>query len=167
MVFVGLATKEAFATQHVVGGSQGWDLSTDLSTWASGRTFKVGDQLVNFFLLAVFKYTTGLHSVVEFAGESDYKNCNIGSVVDSKNGGNNAIKLSKPGTRYFACGSSGHCGGGMKLKIKTVAADGSSSPTTPSSSSTPTSTAAATAIQSYTSFVVIVVSITIGLLGMV
>lgn len=33
------------ATQHMVGGSQGWDESADLTSWASGRTFKVGDQL--------------------------------------------------------------------------------------------------------------------------
>jgi hypothetical protein len=45
LVFVGLITKEALAAQHIVGGSQGWDESTDFDTWASGQTFKVGDQL--------------------------------------------------------------------------------------------------------------------------
>jgi hypothetical protein len=40
-----LITKEALATQHVVGGSQGWDPSSDFDTWSSGQTFKVGDQL--------------------------------------------------------------------------------------------------------------------------
>lgn len=38
-------SKEASAAQHVVGGSQGWVESADLSSWASGETFKVGDQL--------------------------------------------------------------------------------------------------------------------------
>lgn len=37
--------KEALAEQHVVGGSQGWDESTDFNSWVSGQTFKVGDQL--------------------------------------------------------------------------------------------------------------------------
>lgn len=40
-----LLTKEASAAQHTVGGSQGWDQSTDFGSWASGQTFKVGDQL--------------------------------------------------------------------------------------------------------------------------
>lgn len=40
-----LIMKEALAEQHVVGGSQGWDESTDFNSWVSGQTFKVGDQL--------------------------------------------------------------------------------------------------------------------------
>lgn len=48
VLIAALITKEAFAAQHVVGGSQGWDESTDFDTWASGQTFKVGDQLGTF-----------------------------------------------------------------------------------------------------------------------
>nr|POE76791.1 blue copper protein [Quercus suber] len=99
--------EEALATQHVVGGSQGWDESTDFNSWTSGQTFKVGDQLV-------FKYTTGLHSVVELASESAYKNCDLGTALDSKSSGSDVIKLNKAGTRYFACGTLGHCSQGMK-----------------------------------------------------
>lgn len=40
-----LIAKEALAAQLVVGGSQGWDQSTDFNSWTSGQTFKVGDQL--------------------------------------------------------------------------------------------------------------------------
>jgi len=40
-----LITKEVLATQHIVGGSQGWDPSSDFDSWSSGQTFKVGDQL--------------------------------------------------------------------------------------------------------------------------
>ena len=43
-----LIVKEAMAAQHVVGGSQGWDQSTDFNSWTSGQTFKVGDQLGMF-----------------------------------------------------------------------------------------------------------------------
>ncbi|KAE9448989.1 hypothetical protein C3L33_19132, partial [Rhododendron williamsianum] len=146
LISAALMVEEATAaTQHVVGGSQGWDESTDFSTWASGQKFVVGDQLV-------FKYTS-LHSVVEVGSESAYKSCDISSTLNSLNGGNSVVKLTKPGTRYFACGTSGHCGQGMKVKITTVAADASSSSsssttTTPassssSSSSSPTSTSAA------------------------
>ncbi|XP_058187483.1 mavicyanin isoform X2 [Rhododendron vialii] len=142
LISAALMVEEATAaTQHAVGGSQGWDESTDFSTWASGQKFVVGDQLV-------FKYTS-LHSVVEVGSESAYKSCDISSALNSLNGGNSVVKLTKPGTRYFACGTSGHCGQGMKVKITTVAADASSSTTTTpassssSSSSSPTSTSAA------------------------
>ncbi|XP_059452280.1 mavicyanin [Corylus avellana] len=128
LVFVALITKEALAAQHIVGGTQGWDESTDFDTWASGQTFKVGDQLV-------FKYTSGLHSVVELASESAYKNCDLGSAVDSMNGGSNVVKLNKAGTRYFACGTMGHCNQGMKVKIKSVTGNAPSSPASPTSSS--------------------------------
>ena len=51
--FVLVATviaKEALAAQHVVGGSQGWDQTTDFNSWIAGQTFKVGDQLGMFFI---------------------------------------------------------------------------------------------------------------------
>lgn len=51
LIFVAFITKEALATQHVVGGSQGWDESTDFNSWTSGQTFKVSDQLGMFPIL--------------------------------------------------------------------------------------------------------------------
>ncbi|TKY63080.1 Blue copper protein [Spatholobus suberectus] len=140
-----LITKEALAEQHVVGGSQAWDESTDFNSWVSGQTFKVGDQLV-------FKYSSGLHSVVELGSESEYKNCDLGSAVNSMSSGNDVVKLNKPGTRYFACGTLGHCGQGMKVKITTVSGT-SSPPSSSSSSSSPTSSSAS---QGFISLVVIV-----------
>ncbi|CAK9143317.1 unnamed protein product [Ilex paraguariensis] len=140
-----LMNKEAMAaTQHVVGGSQGWDQSTDFTTWASGQTFKPGDQLV-------FKYTA-LHSVVELPNESAYKNCNMGNALNSLNGGNNVVKIDKPGTRYFTCGTLGHCAQGMKVKITTVSADASSSTPGSSSSSSTTPTPTSTSISMASSF---------------
>ncbi|GLU02243.1 hypothetical protein SLE2022_194990 [Rubroshorea leprosula] len=128
IVLVAAIGKEASATQHVVGGSQGWGESVDLNSWASSQTFKVGDQLV-------FKYSSGLHSVVELGSEAAYKNCDLGTALDTKNSGNDVVKLTKPGTRYFACGTLGHCGQGMKVKITTVAGNAPSTPaSTPSSS---------------------------------
>ncbi|XP_051121051.1 mavicyanin [Andrographis paniculata] len=122
------------AAKHVVGGSSGWDESTDFNSWASAQTFRVGDELE-------FKYSAGLHSVVELGGESAFKSCDVGgSGLKSYTGGSDTIKLTKTGTRYFACGTSGHCDQGMKVKITTVAADApptsSTTPTTSTSSST-------------------------------
>lgn len=30
---------------HVVGGDRGWDISTDLDSWADGKIFRVGDNI--------------------------------------------------------------------------------------------------------------------------
>ncbi|XP_075090688.1 basic blue protein-like isoform X2 [Nicotiana tabacum] len=122
------------AAQHVVGGSQGWDESTDFNSWASGETFKIGDTLV-------FRYNPGLHSVVEVEGESAYKSCDTSSSVNSMSAGNDVVKLNKPGTRYFACGTAGHCDQGMKLKITTVTGNAPSNQA--ATSSTPSSSSAA------------------------
>ncbi|PON61329.1 Cupredoxin [Parasponia andersonii] len=144
-ILVALIANGVRAAQHVVGGSQGWDESTDFDSWASAQTFKVGDQLV-------FKYSSGLHSMVELPNENAYKNCDIGIALDSKNSGNDVVKLTKPGTRYFACGTLGHCGQGMKVKITTVAGNAPSTPASPSSSSTssssPKSTSTSAALNS-------------------
>ncbi|KAK9067371.1 hypothetical protein SSX86_014698 [Deinandra increscens subsp. villosa] len=141
--FVGMLLmlpEQGLAEQHVVGGKQGWDESTDFDSWASGQTFKVGDTLV-------FKYTT-LHNVAELGSESAYKNCDVGSATNSMSDGNSVVKLTKAGTRYFACGTPGHCGQGMKVKITTVSASSDSSP---SSSSTPTSSSSSTPASTSTS----------------
>ncbi|KAJ8768309.1 hypothetical protein K2173_021249 [Erythroxylum novogranatense] len=139
---------EAIAAQHTVGGSQGWDESADFKSWASAQKFKVGDQLV-------FKYTPGLHSVVELASETAYKNCDLGSALDSTNAGNDVVKLNKPGTRYFACGTLGHCDQGMKVKITTVSG---TAPSTPASSSTTASSSSGTSlkISAFATFVLLI-----------
>ncbi|CAL0321641.1 unnamed protein product [Lupinus luteus] len=161
-----LMVKEGLGDQHVVGGSQGWDQSTNFNSWTSGQTFKVGDQLV-------FKYSS-MHSVVELGGESDYKTCNIGTPVNTMSSGNDVVKLDKPGTRYFTCATLGHCNQGMKVKIKVVKKNVPSSPApsslsspssslfspvssplSSSSSSSPISTSTSAPLQSFTTFVFI------------
>ncbi|KAK7377695.1 hypothetical protein VNO80_03125 [Phaseolus coccineus] len=153
-LFVALITNEAMAEQHVVGGSQGWDASTDFNSWVSGQTFNVGDQLV-------FKYSSGLHSVVELGSESEYMNCDLGNTVNSMSSGNDVVQLNNPGTRYFACGTLGHCGQGMKVKITTVS--GTSSPASSSSSSS--STTSSSASQCFSSLVLIFASLIASLLN--
>ncbi|EXC31334.1 Blue copper protein [Morus notabilis] len=143
LVLVVWMTKQAQSAQHVVGGSQGWDASTDFNSWVSDKTFKVGDHLV-------FKYSA-LHSVAELANENAYKNCEISSALDSKSSGNDVVKLNKPGTRYFACGTSGHCQGGMKVKITTVSGSAPSTPASPSSSSSSSPSSSPTTSDNHTS----------------
>lgn len=37
------------ATTYTVGDNSGWDVSTNLDTWATGKTFTVGDILGKFY----------------------------------------------------------------------------------------------------------------------
>ncbi|GMN19936.1 hypothetical protein TIFTF001_049968, partial [Ficus carica] len=45
LVFVALITKQVESAQYDVGGSQGWEATTNFDSWVSDKTFKVGDQL--------------------------------------------------------------------------------------------------------------------------
>ncbi|KAL6509177.1 hypothetical protein OROGR_022487 [Orobanche gracilis] len=138
LILVAVLEKRASATTtHVVGDGEGWDTSTDLSSWASKQTFKVGDELE-------FKYTMGLHSVVELADEKAYKGCDISTPLSTSTAGDDRIKLTKSGTRFFTCGTSSHCVNGMKVKITTVAAEGGS--TGPSTVTQPSSSEATSSI---------------------
>ncbi|XP_061374299.1 uclacyanin-3-like [Gastrolobium bilobum] len=117
-----LASPTVFATDFTVGDTGGWKLGTDYSTWPSGKTFKVGDNLV-------FNYDS-THGV-DIVNSNDYTACSSSNAIKSYQGGSTKIALTTPGNMYFLCPTPGHCAGGMKLSIKVVAASGTS-PTSPS-----------------------------------
>ncbi|KAL5153757.1 Uclacyanin 1 [Glycine soja] len=211
---VTLIAKESFAAQHVVGGSQGWDQSTDFKSWTSGQTSKVGDKLVeawstsrikegerNFvnFLMPFFiihisilignactndKTLTVLpaqgrgHAIQNCGAQARFeKGPKAARVpVQSLSTSNDVVKLDKPGTRYFTCGTLGHCSQGMKVKITIGRLGNAASPasssrslsspslssSTSSSSSPTTTTHASSASQCFTSFMfIIALSVTI------
>jgi hypothetical protein len=80
---------------------------------------------------AVFQYSM-MHTVAEVSS-ADYSACSTSNSIQSYSDQNTKIALTKPGTRYFVCGTPGHCSGGMKLAV-TVAAAGA---TTPAAGATP------------------------------
>ncbi|KAK8712999.1 hypothetical protein V6N13_148227 [Hibiscus sabdariffa] len=114
------------ATEYVVGGDDGWKLGVKYDDWAKDKMFVVGDTLV-------FKYKSGSHNVYKVTGD-EFKSCttpsnnSLGSFT-----GNDTIKLATAGTKWYICGISGHCDGGMKLKITVL--DGAPAPA-PSAAST-------------------------------
>jgi hypothetical protein len=137
LAFSALFIKLAIATSYTVGGPSGsWDQSTDLTSWASSKTFIVGDSLV-------FKYTSN-HDVLEVS-KSDYDSCSTGNAISTDSSGNTVISLSSQGKRYFICGTAGHCSTGMKVEIDTTsgtpAATPAASPPPPKASTPPPSTA--------------------------
>lgn len=48
LVVLGFALTCSAATYYTVGDSSGWDISTDLDTWAKDKKFIVGDVLCKF-----------------------------------------------------------------------------------------------------------------------
>ncbi|VFQ85551.1 unnamed protein product [Cuscuta campestris] len=119
---------------YTVGDSTGWGLGGDYATWASDKTFKVGDSLV-------FNYQGGGHTVDEVS-ESDYKSCAAANSISSDSSGATTVQLKTAGKHFFICSSTGHCGQGMKLEVNVVRDSGSSSS---SSATTPSSPAASSA----------------------
>ncbi|KAL2540015.1 Cupredoxin superfamily protein [Abeliophyllum distichum] len=107
------------ATQYIVGDNSGWDISTDLDTWAKDKKFIVGDVLL-------FQYSSS-HSVSEVTKEN-YKGCNTANILQSSSNGNTSFVLSSPGDRYFICGNKLHCYGGMKLHANVENNQGTGSP---------------------------------------
>ena len=50
LVVLGFALTCSAATLYIVGDNAGWDISTDLDTWAQDKKFVVGDVLCKFSL---------------------------------------------------------------------------------------------------------------------
>ncbi|PWA41579.1 Cupredoxin [Artemisia annua] len=104
----------------------GWDLTTDLSSWASSQTFSVGDNLD-------FQFTSA-HDVLEVTKEN-YDSCGLGSPISTTVTSPARFPLAAEGSRYFICGRGNHCSQGMKVQINV--GSGTSTPTPPSSTIPP------------------------------
>ncbi|KAK4489961.1 hypothetical protein RD792_000615 [Penstemon davidsonii] len=118
------------AAVYTVGDSSGWSMAGDYGTWATDKSFAVGDTLV-------FNYSPG-HTVDEVS-ESDYKLCTSGNSIATDSSGATSITLKTAGSHYFICGTPGHCSGGMKISVN-VAPSATGGATTPSISPSSTTT---------------------------
>ncbi|PKA62201.1 Blue copper protein [Apostasia shenzhenica] len=117
----------AGATNFTVGApGGGWDLKTNLSSWASSNIFKIGDNLI-------FSYDPSSHDVAEVTN-ANYESCSSSNAIKTYSSGGDAIPLASAGKRYFICGFPGHCVGGMKVEIDTTAASASAPVPPPGSS---------------------------------
>ncbi|MED6168039.1 hypothetical protein PIB30_008392 [Stylosanthes scabra] len=113
---------------YTVGGTSGWTIGTvNYTSWASGKTFKVGDILV-------FNFVKNAHNVEEVT-KKNYDSCSSTSPIATYNAPPVRVTLNKTGEHYFICGFTGHCAAGQKLAINvTGAASGGGKATSPSPS---------------------------------
>ncbi|KAL6497071.1 hypothetical protein OROGR_029000 [Orobanche gracilis] len=101
---------------HVVGDGLGWAVPPNpsaYSSWASGKTFMVGDILV-------FNFTTNAHDVLQVS-EASYTACTpanaTGTIITV---GPANITLDSSGAHYYICTVGRHCSFGQKLNITVV-----------------------------------------------
>ncbi|XP_060673628.1 mavicyanin-like [Ziziphus jujuba] len=121
-----------YGVEHVVGDSSGWtNANVNYETWASSRTFAVGDTLL---------FTYGSNHKVDIVNESDYTACNTSKALSTYDDGNTTIPLTVVGPMYFLCPIANHCSEGQKLAINVVAPN-TTTPVTPSPPPPPSTTA--------------------------
>ncbi|KAE8786746.1 blue copper binding protein [Hordeum vulgare] len=116
----------ASAATYTVGEPGGsWTFDTDYSKWVSDKKFNVGDEIV-------FKYTTPTHDVVEVS-KAGYDSCSTDGSIETLKSGNDVVRLTAAGTRYFICGIPTHCNPAAAASMKVVieVGSGSSSPSSP------------------------------------
>ncbi|MCL7024316.1 hypothetical protein MKW94_008383 [Papaver nudicaule] len=108
LIVLSVSVSAASATNYTVGEAFGWALEADVQDWCASKSFSVGDNLV-------FMYKPVMN-VLE-VNESAYNDCNLDNPISVTGGTLDIVNLDAPGTRYFICGTQGHCSLGMKVRI--------------------------------------------------
>ncbi|KAF5760567.1 putative Phytocyanin domain, cupredoxin [Helianthus annuus] len=101
----------AQVVHHVVSGDHASDTSTDIGSWSSGRTFRVGDSLL-------FRYLPPQEMIVELASMEEYYSCDLTNPIKMYTDLENQVPLEKEGIRYFASASYEKCKNGVKLPVQ-------------------------------------------------
>ncbi|KAE9602293.1 hypothetical protein Lal_00050168 [Lupinus albus] len=137
VLFIALATLlhgSSAQTRHVVGDSIGWTIpsggAATYTTWASNKTFTLGDTLV-------FNFANGQHDVAKVT-KSEFDACNGGNAIFTITTNPAIVSLNETGDQYYICAFTGHCSAGQKLTIKVTQKTSSLAPnTSPSASPSP------------------------------
>lgn len=96
--------------RHVVGGDRGWDPSSDIASWSSGKTFRVGDEIW-------LTYSVAQGLVAELHSKEEYESCDLTKPIKMYTDGLHTIPLEKEGIRYFASTDAENCKNGLKLHV--------------------------------------------------
>ncbi|OMO64772.1 Plastocyanin-like protein [Corchorus olitorius] len=98
---------------HVVGGDRGWDPSSDVASWSSGRSFAVGDKIW-------FAYSAAEESIIELNTKDEYESCDVSNPIRMYTDGLSGIPLDGEGTRYFVSSKPDKCKNGLKLHVEVM-----------------------------------------------
>ncbi|XP_042482262.1 uclacyanin 1-like [Macadamia integrifolia] len=119
LAVIAMLVEFAVGANYTVGGTNGWDLTSNVQSWVAAQSFHVGDNLI-------FQYSQP-HNLLEVT-KADYDSCQATNALQSYSDGNTVITLTTPGKRYFTCGAPGHCTQGMKLQVNTLATSAATAP---------------------------------------
>ncbi|KAH0924073.1 hypothetical protein HID58_024091 [Brassica napus] len=102
-----------FGKDYKVGDSNEWRVPEEsdfYSKWSEEKQFHVGDNLL-------FYYNDQVDDLLEINSDLEFKSCDTTSPVAVHNAGQDLIRLTKPGIRYFITSKIGHCEAGLKLRV--------------------------------------------------
>ncbi|KAG7551329.1 Phytocyanin domain [Arabidopsis thaliana x Arabidopsis arenosa] len=119
MVLV-FAAVVVFAEDYDVGDDTEWTRPMDpefYTTWATGKTFRVGDELE-------FDFAAGRHDVAVVTQDA-FENCEKEKPISHMTVPPVKIMLNTTGPQYFICTVGDHCRFGQKLSINVVGAGAS------------------------------------------
>ncbi|KAJ8506620.1 hypothetical protein OPV22_007506 [Ensete ventricosum] len=125
--FAAAALQSAMAADIVVGDAKGWRPDFNYTSWAQGKQFKVGDNLV-------FNYKEGADNVMQVWGV-EFEACSASATAIVFATGRDKVALDAPGRRWYICGVGDHCSRGQKLAVDVLPA--ATSPASPPSSPPP------------------------------
>nr|1X9R_A Chain A, Umecyanin [Armoracia rusticana]1X9R_B Chain B, Umecyanin [Armoracia rusticana]1X9U_A Chain A, Umecyanin [Armoracia rusticana]1X9U_B Chain B, Umecyanin [Armoracia rusticana] len=109
-----------------VGGDMEWKRPSDPKfyiTWATGKTFRVGDELE-------FDFAAGMHDVAVVTKDA-FDNCKKENPISHMTTPPVKIMLNTTGPQYYICTVGDHCRVGQKLSINVVGAGGAGGGATP------------------------------------
>ncbi|KAI3895501.1 hypothetical protein MKX03_019514 [Papaver bracteatum] len=98
---------------HLVGDDRGWDVSNDVTSRASGKVFRVGDNVW-------FSYSATQEKVAELGSKEEYETCDISNPIRMYTDGLNSVSLDGEGSRYFVSGMPESCKNGLKLHVNVL-----------------------------------------------
>ncbi|KAM7264391.1 hypothetical protein ACFE04_002074 [Oxalis oulophora] len=106
----------AQGVHHVVGGDRGWETASDVASWSSGRTFRVGDKIW-------FAYSAAHEGIVELKSKEEYEACDVTNPIKMYTDGIDGISLAEEGIRYFVSTSTESCKNGLKVPVQVLPED--------------------------------------------
>ncbi|KAD5317443.1 hypothetical protein R6Q59_032779 [Mikania micrantha] len=108
---IAIAIAQAAGTPRTIEVLWRFNVLTDFPASAAHHgEFQVGDELL-------FKYLPGKHNVIE-VDKNGFENCIVPPAAKALTSGEDRIKLTTPGTKWFICGIGPHCKDhAMKIQV--------------------------------------------------
>ncbi|KAJ6756712.1 PEELING CUPREDOXIN putative-RELATED [Salix purpurea] len=113
LVIVSVSLNVGAQVHHIVGGDHGWHPYTDIGSWSSATTFRVGDKIW-------FTHSAAQGRIAEVETREEYLACDVSNPIRMYSDDSDGISLDGEGVRYFMNSNSEKCKNGLKLHVEVV-----------------------------------------------